>query len=30
VIAYNTKLVPAAEAPKGWKDLLDPKWRARW
>src|SRR3989441_2232352 len=29
VIAYNTKLVPAAEAPKGWKDLLDPKWRGR-
>jgi iron(III) transport system substrate-binding protein len=29
VIAYNTKLVPAAEAPKGWKDLLDPKWRAK-
>jgi iron(III) transport system substrate-binding protein len=29
VIAYNTKLVPAAEAPKGWKDLLDPKWRGK-
>src|SRR5438552_6056693 len=29
VIAYNTKLVPAAEAPKGWKDLLDPKWRGQ-
>jgi len=26
-IAYNTNLVPAAEAPKNWKDLLDPKWR---
>jgi len=25
VIAYNTKLVPAAEARTGWKDLLDPK-----
>ena len=29
VIAYNTKLVPAAEAPKGWKDLFDPKWRGK-
>jgi iron(III) transport system substrate-binding protein len=29
VIAYNTKLVPAAAAPKGWKDLLDPKWRGK-
>ena len=29
VIAYNTKLVPAAEAPKGWKDLLDSKWRGK-
>jgi len=29
VIAYNTKLVPAAEAPKGWKDLLEPKWRGK-
>jgi iron(III) transport system substrate-binding protein len=29
VIAYNTKLVPAAEAPKGWKDLLDPRWRGK-
>ena len=29
VIAYNTKLVSAAEAPKGWKDLLDPKWRGK-
>jgi len=27
VIAYNTKAVPAAEAPKTWKDLLDAKWR---
>ncbi len=26
VIAYNTKMVTAAEAPKTWKDLLDPKW----
>jgi iron(III) transport system substrate-binding protein len=28
-IAYNPKLVPAAEAPKTWKDLLDPKWRGK-
>ena len=29
VIAYNTKAIPAAEAPRTWKDLLDPKWRGR-
>jgi iron(III) transport system substrate-binding protein len=29
VIAYNPKLVSAAEAPKTWKDLLDPKWRGK-
>lgn len=29
VIAYNPKLVPAAEAPKTWKDLLDPKWKGK-
>lgn len=27
VIAYNTRVVSAAEAPKTWKDLLDPKWK---
>ena len=26
-IAYNTDRVPEADAPKTWKDLLDPKWR---
>jgi len=29
VIAYNTTLVPAADAPKSFKDLLDPKWRGK-
>jgi iron(III) transport system substrate-binding protein len=29
VIAYNTKQVKAEDAPKGHKDLLDPKWRGR-
>src|SRR5688500_14901636 len=29
VIAYNTKVVPAAEAPKTWKDLLAPKWKGK-
>ncbi len=29
VIAYNPKLVPAIEAPKTWKDVLDPKWRGK-
>ncbi len=29
VIAYNTKLVPGAEAPKTWKDLLDPRWKGK-
>ena len=29
VIAYNTKAVPAGQAPQGWKDLLDPRWRGK-
>ncbi len=29
VIAYNTKLVSAADVPKGWKDLLDSKWKGK-
>ncbi|HZP76777.1 MAG TPA: extracellular solute-binding protein [Pseudolabrys sp.] len=27
IIAYNTNLVKAAEAPKSFADLLDPKWK---
>ncbi|MGH7322128.1 MAG: ABC transporter substrate-binding protein [Candidatus Rokuibacteriota bacterium] len=28
-IAYNTKLVPAADAPKRWADLTDPRWQGK-
>ncbi|MGE0425794.1 MAG: ABC transporter substrate-binding protein [Reyranellaceae bacterium] len=28
-IAYNTKLVKAEDAPKGFRDLLDPKWTGK-
>ena len=28
-LGYNTKLVPAAEAPKTLKDYLDPKWKGK-
>ena len=28
VIAYNTSLISAAEAPKGWEDLLDSRWKS--
>jgi len=27
VVVYNTSLVSAAEAPRNWDDLLNPKWR---
>ena len=27
LIAYNTQKVSEADAPKSWKDLLDPKWK---
>ena len=27
LIIYNTKKVAAADAPKSWKDVLDPKWK---
>ena len=27
--AYNTKMVPAAQAPRNWDDLLDPRWRGQ-
>ncbi len=27
--AYNTNKVSAAEAPKSWEDLLDPKWKGQ-
>jgi len=29
VIGYNTRIVPAAEAPKDWPDLLQPKWKGK-
>ncbi|MDQ6619167.1 MAG: extracellular solute-binding protein [Pseudomonadota bacterium] len=29
VIAYNTKLVEAKDAPTGYVDLLDPKWKGK-
>ena len=27
VLGYNTKLVPAASAPKDWPDVLSPQWK---
>jgi iron(III) transport system substrate-binding protein len=29
VIAYNTKHLPAAQAPRKWADLTDPKWQGK-
>src|SRR6516164_6434521 len=28
-IAFNSEKVAAAEAPKGWQDILNPKWKGR-
>ncbi|MGE0797402.1 MAG: ABC transporter substrate-binding protein [Lautropia sp.] len=28
-LLINTQMVPEAEAPKSWKDLLEPKWKGR-
>jgi len=28
-LAWNTKAVKPADAPKDWRDLLDPKWKGR-
>lgn len=29
VLVYNSAVVPAAEAPKDWDDLLDPRWKGK-
>ena len=29
VIGYNTNLVPSAQAPKDWSDLLSPRWKGK-
>ena len=28
-LAYNTRMISAAEAPKSYEDLLDPKWKGK-
>jgi iron(III) transport system substrate-binding protein len=27
VLIYNTKMVPASQAPRGWRDLAKPRWK---
>ena len=29
VIGYNSKMVPARDAPRNWDDFLDPKWKGK-
>ena len=29
IVLHNTKLLPEAEAPRSWADLLDPKWKGK-
>lgn len=29
ILVWNTKLVPPEGAPKGWEDLLDPRWKGK-
>ncbi|MGH9364026.1 MAG: extracellular solute-binding protein, partial [Thermoanaerobaculia bacterium] len=29
VLVYNAEAIPAAEAPRDWDDLLDPRWKGR-
>lgn len=29
VLAYNSRMVPAAKAPKSYQDLLDPQWKGK-
>jgi iron(III) transport system substrate-binding protein len=29
VMSYNSKLLPSADAPTNWKDLLHPKWKGK-
>jgi iron(III) transport system substrate-binding protein len=29
VVGYNTRMVPEAEAPRDWGNLLDPKWKGK-